>query len=116
METVASADWGLDRVRKVRKSEMPVPSAKYHTFSKPGKAAVAWPSAMLTMAGSKERLKYMARSTTTPWAASVDTTTPKPRDTGSDTLRPIPPASAALNTSTVSRELAPTTIDLLMGG
>src|SRR5438552_14549866 len=84
MDTVASDAWGLDRVRNVRKSEMPVPSAKYHTFSKPGKAAVAWPSAMGTMAGSKVRLKYMARSTTTPWGASVLTTTPKPRDTGSE--------------------------------
>src|SRR2546423_6992276 len=102
----AAAACGLERVRKVRKSKRPVPSAKYQTLLKRGQAPTAWPSLMRGRVGSKEWKKYITRSTVMADGALIEA--PTPRLTGSDTLRPMPPCAVASNTGMVSRLLAST--------
>src|SRR6266511_1018893 len=93
---------GLEMVKKVRKSGRDVPSAKDHVLAVSGAPGLAVPS-LMTRPLSIPELKYRGRSTTRPRRAVVVTWTDTPRDTGSDTARPMPPGSESLNTWMVRR-------------
>ena len=70
-------------------------------------AGLSVPS-LTTIPLSIPELKYNGRSATTPRSAVVVILTDTPRDTGSDTSRPMPPGSESLNTCTVRRAPAGT--------